>query len=156
MRILNLTILVFAFLLGGCGPQFLPHYDAAGTYPFKGYWSGNHAGCTDDFIASLETELTIKGEFPEYDTQDMNDGTLTVLGTTVDVLIEPADRLNSAHIYPADPEVLQTFDDGTEWGLDYIDFQNKQACGSCKDELIFWMFTNTKGCSPNALYDVDP
>ncbi len=151
----NLTPLALAALLAGCGPQFLPRYDAAGTYPFDGYWSGNHAGCSDAFIDALESELVIDGSFPEYDTAKQNDGTITLLGATVDVAIEPADRSNSAHIWPADSEAWQVFEDGTEWSFKYIDFQNKQACGDCRDELVVWLYTDIRKCSPNVLYAVE-
>ena len=148
------AMVTLATLLTGCGGHpFHAKYDAEGTYSYS-EMLGSDGGCSDDFIAALQKGAEVTGAFPEYETNKTHDGTLTVAGTPIDIYIEAADVNNTAKGWPLDEEARLLFEDGTEWGLDYISFEAKQSCAPCKDGIIVHLFS-TGQCEPWPVYDKD-
>ena len=135
--------------LSACANQFEADYELTGSWAFS-EMKGTTEGCAEAFVTALEDPVTLTGSFPEFESTTLTDGSITILGETIDLEIEAATAQDTSRGTPVDPEA--TYDsDGTSWGLEYVSYETKHSCADCKDEIVVRL-TSSANCYPWPVY----
>lgn len=145
---MNRWSMLWVCAVSGCGNQFEPGYELAGTWSFAEFNNTNGPRCDEGFLSLVQSDLSLDGKFPEFNTQQTEEGTVDYLGSSVPIVIYPASDLNQANAEPVDPEAFATAEDGTEWQILYVHFEAKQSCGECKDEVTVELNIKDTTCTP--------
>jgi len=142
------AVLPVLFLVG-CANQFEATYEPTGTWSHAEF-KGTPEGCAEGFITELEGTVALTGSFPEFESSDLTEGTIEILGQTIELEIDAATKQNTSKGYPVDDTASYDFE-GTTWNLEFVDYETKHSCGDCKDEIVVRLMSSVD-CYPWPVY----